>query len=69
MLPNSSNSVATISNFVIALVIIWLMTSGLVNIDSPFIASLFSSIFVGLFEFMFHKYLTRHVVDDPDHTN
>ncbi|RYL87583.1 DUF2512 family protein [Sporolactobacillus sp. THM7-4] len=68
ILPNSSNTVATVSDFVIALIIVWLMIGTMTGINAPFVASLISAILVGIFEYMFHKYLANHGVN-PVHNH
>ncbi|WP_050616262.1 DUF2512 family protein [Bacillus testis] len=61
---STRNMIATISDLILAFVIIWLMGLGLdVSLDNEdlIIASIISAVIIGLGEFFFHKYLDRNV--------
>ncbi|MBB6453545.1 hypothetical protein HNQ94_001994 [Salirhabdus euzebyi] len=66
ILPLTNNTIATISDFGLALAVIWMMSSNLTPLDNLFTASLIAAIGVGIFEFIFHKYMARTVLDKGD---
>lgn len=66
ILPRTNNTVATISDFILAVVIIWAMSNALGYDGNLFTMSLISSIVVGVFEFFFHRYLLKNVLHDDE---
>jgi uncharacterized BrkB/YihY/UPF0761 family membrane protein len=64
ILPRTNNTVATIADFGLAFLIIWLMSRGLTYGDNYFSMSLIAALGVALFEYMFHKYVANNVVKD-----
>jgi uncharacterized BrkB/YihY/UPF0761 family membrane protein len=62
ILPRTNNMVATLADFGLAFLVIWLMLANISN-DGPdiFWASLFSAVGVALFEYFFHKYVATIV--------
>ncbi|MDQ1002327.1 uncharacterized BrkB/YihY/UPF0761 family membrane protein [Neobacillus niacini] len=64
ILPRTNNTVATIADFGLAFLIIWLMSRSLTYGDNHFSMSLIAAIGVALFEYMFHKYVANNVLKD-----
>jgi hypothetical protein len=64
ILPRTNNTVATIADFGLAFLIIWLMSENLTYGDNHFSMSLIAALGVALFEYMFHKYLANNVLPD-----
>jgi hypothetical protein len=62
ILPRTNNTVATIADFGLAFLIIWLMSRSLTYGDNHFSMSLIAAIGVALFEYMFHKYVANNVI-------
>jgi hypothetical protein len=62
ILPRTNNTVATISDFGLAFLIIWLMSENLTYGDNHFSMSLIAALGVALFEYMFHKYVANNVL-------
>lgn len=61
ILPRTNNTIATIADFVLAGVIIYLFTDGMTVADNVFTVTLFATIGVSLFEIFFHRYVEQHV--------
>ncbi|TKC18455.1 YndM family protein [Robertmurraya kyonggiensis] len=71
VLPRTSNIVATLVDFVLALLIVWLMISWLTASTTAFTMALITAIGIAVVEYVFHKYMfniTKHT-DDRDRTN
>ncbi|MGE7431963.1 YndM family protein [Bacillus thuringiensis] len=64
ILPRTNNTVATIIDFGLAFVVIWLMSENLTYGDDELIMSLIAAIGVALFEYMFHRYLSKNILPD-----
>jgi hypothetical protein len=64
ILPRTNNTVATIADFGLAFLIIWLMSENLTYGDNHFSMSLIAALGVALFEYMFHKYVVNNVFPD-----
>jgi hypothetical protein len=64
ILPRTNNTVATIADFGLAFLIIWLMSENLTYGDNHFSMSLIAALGVALFEYMFHKYVANNVFPD-----
>lgn len=62
VLPRTSNTVATIADFGLALIVIWFLVSSLTTFRNPFYVSLVASVVVAMFEYFFHKYVANHVL-------
>jgi hypothetical protein len=62
ILPRTNNTVATIADFGLAFLIIWLMSRSLTYGDNHFSMSLIAALGVALFEYMFHKYVANNVI-------
>lgn len=61
ILPRTNNTVATIADFGLAFVVIWLMSENLTYGDNELIISLIAAFGVALFEYMFHRYLSNNI--------
>lgn len=64
ILPRTNNTVATLADFGLAFLVIWLMSENLTYGDNHFSLSLIAALGVALFEYMFHKYLARNILPD-----
>lgn len=70
VLPRTSNFVATLVDFALALLVVWLMISWLTASTTAFTMALVTAIGVAIVEYFFHKYLvniTKHT-NDRDRT-
>ncbi|MGR6898766.1 YndM family protein [Rummeliibacillus sp. TYF-LIM-RU47] len=62
------NTIATISDAVLAFLVVWLMGRELFNNDVNIVqASLISAIIIAVGEWFFHKYLDRQVFEEKHH--
>ncbi|MGP4060663.1 YndM family protein [Halobacillus sp. H74] len=64
IMPRTNNTIATISDFVLAFVIIYFMSDALTVGGDLFTASLISSVGLAVFEYMFHKYVRSELEED-----
>ncbi|MGK0531765.1 DUF2512 family protein [Bacillus sp. 'calajunan'] len=64
ILPRTNNAIATIVDFGLAFVVIWLMSENLTYGDVELIMPLTAAIGVALFEYMFHRYLSNNILPD-----
>lgn len=64
ILPRTNNLVASIADFGLALMVIWLMSRVLTNGGNLFSMSLIASLGVALFEYFYHKYISTNVIDN-----
>ncbi|MEK3886091.1 YndM family protein [Bacillus sp. FSL K6-3431] len=64
ILPRTNNMTATIADFGLALIVIWLVTANVTVDRNTFAISLVSAIAVALFELFFHKYLAKGEMED-----
>lgn len=62
VLPRTNNMVATIVDFGLAMMVIWLFVENLTAYENTFTMSLIASLGVALFEYMFHKYVSSNVI-------
>lgn len=73
ILPRINNTIATIADFGLAFIIIWLMGENLTYGGSVFIPALISAAGLALFEYFFHKYISsnnsREESNSPRPTN
>jgi len=59
------NTIATISDFILSFLVIWLMGKSLFTDDSEvLVAALISALIIAVGEWFFHKYLDRHVFEE-----
>ncbi|WKA55880.1 YndM family protein [Planococcus shixiaomingii] len=67
---NKRNMIATISDIVVAFLVIWLVGDALIGNNPDIVtASIISAIVIGAGEWFFHKYLDRNVFPEKhDHT-
>ncbi|WP_121613087.1 YndM family protein [Mesobacillus foraminis] len=63
ILPRTSNTVATLADFGLAFLLIWIMSQNLTYGDNTFWPSLIAALGVTLFEYFFHKYINKNVVN------
>ncbi|TCN27118.1 YndM family protein [Mesobacillus foraminis] len=63
ILPRTSNTVATLADFGLAFLLIWIMSQNLTDGDNTFWPSLIAALGVTLFEYFFHKYINKNVVN------
>lgn len=61
ILPRTNNTMATIADFGLAFLVIWLMGESLTYGDSLVTPALIAAAGVALFEYFFHKYVSNHV--------
>src|SRR5690606_33531476 len=62
----TNNMVATIADFGLALLIIWVTTDAYTPVDALFGRVFMATIAVTIFEYFFHKYVDRSILhDDP----
>src|SRR5690606_11157260 len=61
LLRRTNNTIATIADFGLALLVIWVMTEIMVIGDNEFTYSLISAIGVAVFESFFHKYMAIYI--------
>ncbi|WP_313799771.1 YndM family protein [Cytobacillus sp.] len=64
ILPRTNNLVASIADFGLALMVIWLMNSVLTNEGNILSMSFIASLGVALFEYFYHKYISTNVIDN-----
>ena len=67
ILPRTNNNIATMADFLLAFMIIWLLSQTLTFGDSMFAESLMASLGVALFEYFFHRYLkNNHIIQQVE---
>lgn len=66
ILSRTNNTIATVADFGIAFVIIYLMTDGLTVGGNPFAAALVSAVVVAIAEVIFHKYVAKRLDMNSD---
>ncbi|GIN86012.1 putative membrane protein YndM [Heyndrickxia sporothermodurans] len=68
ILPRTNNTIATLSDFGLSLVTIWLLSAALtyVNRSPIFISSLISAAAITIFEYFFHKYVLTYFKPKTD---
>lgn len=64
LLPKTNNTIATLSDFGLAFMIIWILGESLTYGESLLLASLVSAAGIALFEYFFHKYMAGNVFED-----
>ena len=66
ILSKTNNTIATIADFGLAFLLIWLMGESLTFGDSLIVPALLSAAGLALFEIFFHKYLVNNVFDSRE---
>jgi hypothetical protein len=69
ILPKTNNMVATMSDIGLAFFVIWLMSEALTVDVNTFGRSLIAAIGVGIFEYFFHRYLSKNVINQQGQRN
>jgi len=64
LLPKTNNTIATLADFGLAFMIIWILGESLTYGESLLMASLISAAGIALFEYFFHKYVAGNVLED-----
>lgn len=66
ILPRTNNTIATIADFGLAFMLIWLMGESLTFGDSLFTPSLLAAAGIGVFEYFFHKFVAGDVLEEKE---
>lgn len=69
ILSRTNNSIATVADFGLAFLVIWLMSDTLTVGDNLFTTSLLAALAVAVFEYFFHKYMAMNVFPDAADDN
>jgi hypothetical protein len=69
ILRRTNNTMATISDFAIAFLVIWLMGENLTYGDSLIMPALIAAAGIALFETFFHKYVARQIQEADEQQN
>lgn len=69
ILRRTNNTMATISDFAIAFLVIWLMGENLTYGDSLIMPALIAAAGIALFETFFHKYVARQIQESDEQQN
>ena len=69
ILRRTNNTMATISDFAIAFLVIWLMGENLTYGDSLIMPALIAAAGIALFETFFHKYVARQIEEADKQQN
>ena len=69
ILRRTNNTMATISDFAIAFLVIWLMGENLTYGDSLIMPALIAAAGIALFETFFHKYVARQIDEANEQQN
>ena len=69
LLRYTNNTISTIGDFGLAMIIIYVMTRDMTTADDLFTATLYASIGVTIFEYFFHKYVQRHIHDETQNNH
>jgi hypothetical protein len=68
ILPRTNNTVATIADFGLAFIIIWSMSRALTYGDGMLGEAFTAALALGIFEFLFHRYLAKNIFPDQHQT-
>ena len=68
ILRRTNNTMATISDFALAFLVIWLMGENLTYGDSLIMPALIAAAGIALFETFFHKYVARQIDEANEST-
>ncbi|WP_208588659.1 YndM family protein [Gracilibacillus suaedae] len=66
ILPRTNNTLATVADFFIAWLIIFMFVDGMAVTDNIFTATTIAALAVGVFEIFFHRYLANQILPDND---
>ena len=69
ILRRTNNTMATISDFALAFLVIWLMGENLTYGDSLIMPALIAAAGIALFETFFHKYVSRQIHEANENQN
>lgn len=69
LLPKTNNTIATLADFGLAFMIIWILGESMTYGDSLLLPSLISAAGIALFEYFFHKYVVGNVLEDSASEN
>ncbi|RSD25444.1 YndM family protein [Mesobacillus subterraneus] len=69
LLPKTNNTIATLADFGLAFMIIWLLSESLTYGESLLGPSFFVAAGIAIFEYFFHKYIARNMTEDENRTN
>ncbi|MFP7252951.1 hypothetical protein CHH91_09525 [Virgibacillus sp. 7505] len=59
------NAIATVSDAILTFIVLWLLGEALLNPDDNVVmASLISTVVIGIGEWFFHRYVNNHVIED-----
>ncbi|WNF21078.1 YndM family protein [Mesobacillus jeotgali] len=64
LLPKTNNTIATLADFGLAFMIIWILGESLTYGESLLLASLISAAGIAVFEYFFHKYISGNVLEE-----
>ncbi|WP_394232324.1 YndM family protein [Niallia oryzisoli] len=64
ILPKTNNTMATLADFGLALLVIWSMSESFTRGDNIFTVSLLAALAVTLFEYFFHKYVSNNATKE-----
>ncbi|ASK63736.1 hypothetical protein CFK37_17015 [Virgibacillus phasianinus] len=68
VLPNTSNTVATLADLGLSFIIVWLFGGSIIEENIPIIlASIISAVIISICEVFFHIYMERHVLEEDAH--
>ncbi|MDN4074374.1 YndM family protein [Fictibacillus terranigra] len=62
ILPRTNNTVATVSDFVLAFAVIWSMSETMTYQENTFFNSFIASLGIAIVEYFYHKYVSREVL-------
>ncbi|WP_018933012.1 YndM family protein [Gracilibacillus lacisalsi] len=66
ILPRTNNTLATVADFFIAWLIIFMFVDGMAVTDNIFTATTIAALAVGVFEIFFHRYLANQILPDDE---
>lgn len=67
---NKRNTIATVSDAILAFLVVWIMGRNLFTDDSDVLmASIISAVIIAVGEWFFHKYLDKNVFDEKHYNN
>ncbi|RFU60974.1 YndM family protein [Peribacillus glennii] len=69
ILPKTNNTVATMADFGLALILIWFMVDNVATFRNPFYGALVASFVLAMFEYFFHKYMANNVLSAADNNS
>ena len=66
LLPKTNNTIATLADFGLAFMVIWVLGESLTYGESLLLASLISAAVIAIFEYFFHKSVAGNVLEDGE---